>query len=76
MSCLKERGRVKRGFTGLLRVFRAVVACRTGPRAWWRCGLGPWSALFPDSCRSWVSGPGGSRTGRSPAGEAGAAGRP
>ena len=66
VSSLKERGRVKRGFAGLLSVFPAVGACWTGPRACWRRGPGPWRALFPDSCRSWVSGragqgPGGAR---------------
>jgi len=39
-------------------------------------GLGPWSALFPGCCRSGWAAPCGSRTGRSPAGEAGAARRP
>jgi len=32
--------------------------------------LGPWSALFPGCCRSGWAAPCGSRTGRSPAGEA------
>ena len=41
----------------------------------WPAGFpGAWRALFPDSCRSRVSGRGGSRTGRSLAGGAGAAG--
>ena len=65
--------------SGVLQVFcrcsGRLRACWTGPRAWYG-GLGPWSALFPDSCRSRVSGRAGSRTGRSPAGEAGAARRP
>jgi len=54
--------------SGVLQVFcpcsRRLRACWTGPRACWSRGLGPWRALFPDSCRSWVSG----RTGQGPGG--------
>ncbi len=71
MSSLKGRGRVKRGFTGLLSVFQ-----RWEGMVDWPAGLVllpgavvcPVSRLLPIR----VSGPGGSRTGRSPAGVAGA----
>jgi len=51
MSSLKERGRVKRGFTGLLPVFRAFEGMPDWP-AGLLLSLGPWSALFPGCCRS------------------------
>ena len=72
MSSLKERGRVKRGFAGLLPGFGRSRACRTGPRAC--CSAWGLVCLVPRLLPIRVSGPGGSRTGRSPAGEAGAAG--
>ena len=46
MSSLKERGRVKRGFTGFLPVFRAFEGMPDWP-AGLLLSLGPWSALFP-----------------------------
>ena len=64
--------------SGVLQVFcprsRRLGACWTGPRAWYG-GLGPWSALFPIAADPGERA-GGSRTGRSPAGAAGAARRP
>jgi len=50
-SSLKERGRVKRGSTGLLPVFRAFEGMPDWP-AGLLLSLGPWSALFPGCCRS------------------------
>jgi hypothetical protein len=59
------------GMQSFVPVFRRLRACRAGPRA----SLGAWRALFPDSCRSLVSGPGGGQgPGVSLAGGAGAAG--
>ena len=76
MSSLKERGRVKRGFTGLLPVFRALgghAGLARGPAAQPGAVVCPVPRLLPIR----VSGPrAGSRTGRSPAGEAGAVRRP
>jgi hypothetical protein len=51
VSSLKERGRVKRGFTGFLPVFRAFEGMPDWP-AGLLLSLGPWSALFPGCCRS------------------------
>ena len=75
MSSLKERGRVKRGFTGLLPVFRAFEGMPDWP-AGLLLSLGPWSALFPAAADPGERAPCGSRTGRSLAGEAGAVRRP
>jgi len=41
MSSLKERGRVKRGFTGLLSVFSAVASMPDWPAGLVGYGLGP-----------------------------------
>jgi hypothetical protein len=73
VSSLKERGRVKRGFTGLLPVFPAVADMLN-----WPAGPVAWGRGLP--CSPAAAGPGertgGSRTGRSLAGEAGAVRRP
>ena len=54
--------------SGVLQVFclcsRRLRACRPGPRAWWKWRPGAWRSLFPDSCRSWVSGQVGQGPGR------------
>jgi hypothetical protein len=75
VSSLKERGRVNRGFTGRLSVFPALGGMLDWPAGLvWRPGavVCPVLLLLPirvsGSCRS--------RTGRSPAGGAGAARRP
>ena len=64
VSSLKERGRVKRGFTGLLPVFPAVAGMPDWPAGLVEVRPGAWRSLFPDSCRSWVSG----RVGQGPGG--------
>jgi hypothetical protein len=69
---LKERAVSRGGFTPL---FWLSGPCPGTPkRAQANLGPGPWCALFPRSLPSRVSGAGGSGTGRSPAGVAGAAG--
>ena len=56
MSSLKERGRVKRRvMQSFVPVFRPVA----GMPGWPAGFPGAWRSLFPDSCRSLVSGPGG-----------------